>query len=80
MSKQYRVDIWKENALLCHIDIAITHPDIFLKEVLEKFPKNEGYEKRVLIAKSEKRILESSAEGIRVLATLKDYEELVLPD
>ena len=78
--KQYKVDIWKDNAFLCNVEIAITHPDKFLQIVLERFPNDEGFKKKVLIAKSEKRILESSAEGMRVLASLIDYAEVTTND
>ena len=80
MSNQYRVDIWKNSVLLCSAEIVATRSEEFLQIVLEKFPDYDGFEKKVFVAKSEKRILESSEEGIRVLARQINYEEMTTND
>lgn len=75
MSKHYRVDIWKNSALICNIEVAITRPDEFLQVILEQFPEAAGFEKKVFLAESEKRILETGPEGTNLLASLKNYKE-----
>lgn len=62
--------------MLLTIDIAALHSEAGLALVMEKFNQMEGFEVNAFVAKGEKRILESSESGIKVLASQLEFEPI----
>ena len=73
MFKKYKFDIKKHGFPFCEIHMNVKSVDK-LKDVADRFPEGEGFEIEMLAVKSEKRILESSEDGIRLLASEFIYE------
>lgn len=77
MPMKYQIQIFLHNKALCNIEIVqLQNTKEALHNILERFPKNEGYHAKVLVAETEKRILEVSREGIKVLSSIPEFQAL----
>ncbi|MEZ8638793.1 hypothetical protein AB4543_16165 [Vibrio splendidus] len=76
---RYQVEISKENQLLFKVDIEGINQnkcETSLETVLAKFPKTEGYQRRLLLSNSETRYLKSTENHIEVLAAVPVFKSL----
>lgn len=72
---KYQIHISKNEKILCQIDIVqLRDQQAALNSILERFPTSEGFSAEVLVADDEKRILEVSSAGIKVLASSPDFK------
>ncbi|MBQ0731905.1 MAG: hypothetical protein KBT75_14485 [Oleispira antarctica] len=77
---KYQIQISQHEKALCNVEIVqLQNPKAALRDILERFPASEGYSSQVLAAEDEKRILEVSREGIKVLSSIPDFKPVALP-
>ncbi|QKZ02776.1 hypothetical protein [Pseudomonas eucalypticola] len=62
----FRVEVSKEGKLWCAIDVERSNPLNVLGDVIGRFGVDEGFSLRVLKRVGEKRLLESTPEGIKL--------------
>ena len=78
MHKQYRVNVWKNDRLWCRIDVDSPWAHEVVQDLLSRFPSKKGYFAELLVATEDRRILESSPDGVRLLACEPIYEPVTL--
>jgi len=77
---KYQIQISQHEKALCNVEIVqLQNPKAALRDILERFPASEGYRSQVLVAEDEKRILEVSREGIKLLSSIPDFKPVALP-
>lgn len=63
----YRLVVQRHQKLLGHFESNTPWASEAVKEIAARFPKEEGFELELLVAKEERRLVEMSSSGIRVL-------------
>lgn len=77
---KYQIQISQHEKALCSIEVVqLQNPKAALRDILKRFPASDGYRSQVLVAEDEKRILEVSREGIKVLSSIPDFKLVELP-
>jgi hypothetical protein len=76
---KYQIQLSQHKKALCKIEVVqLQNPKDALHSLLERFPASEGYSSEVLVAEDEKRVLEVSSEGIKVLSSIPDFKAMAL--
>lgn len=74
---KYQINISKDEKILCKIEVVQLHDQkAAISRILERFPARDGFSSEILVAHDEKRLLEVSNEGIKVLACTPDFKVL----
>ena len=60
--------------MLFIVDISALNSELGLTLIRERFSRANGFEGKLFVASGEKRLLESSKAGIKVLASELDFE------
>lgn len=77
---KYQIQLSLHKKALCKIEIVqLQNPEDALHSLLERFPASEGYTSEVFVAEDEKRLLEVTSEGIKVLSCIPDFKPVTLP-
>ena len=77
---KYQINVSRNEKVLCKIEIVqLRDQEAALNDILERFPENEGFISEVLVAHDEKRLLEVSSEGIKVLSCTPNFKVLEQP-
>lgn len=76
--KLYRLVIRQQGRLLGHFDTELPDALDALREISSRLPTSEGFQLEVLEARDEKRLLESTSSGIRVLSREPVFRHLDL--
>lgn len=74
MNIKYRVEISKDKKFVFSIDIGAINSEMGLSLIRERFSRNDGFEGKLYVAKGERRLLESSDNGINILASEIEFE------
>lgn len=74
MDIKYRVQISKDKKLLFTIDISALNSELGLTLIRERFRHADGFDGKLFVTYGEKRLLESSNAGIKVLASELEFE------
>jgi len=80
MSLTYRLTIWRHDQLFGHFDTDASSARSAIADLLQRLPAAEGFRVEAFISRNERRLLESSANGMRVLATEKQFEPIHIDD
>jgi len=80
MTRQFLINVWKNKHFWCRIEIDCPWADDVAKEVLNSFHVEEGYAFEFFIATDERRILESSHDGVRLLVREPIYQSINIAD
>ena len=64
----YRLVIYRHNRLLGQFDSETPWAEDAVRDLLGCLPKQDGYHTELFVAHDERRLLESSPEGLRVVA------------
>lgn len=72
---KYRLQIWQNDRLWGRFESEGPQAKLAIQEMCHRLPAGEGFEYKLFIAHDEKRIIESSPAGIRLLAAEVLYEE-----
>ncbi|HDS1367964.1 TPA: cytoplasmic protein [Stenotrophomonas maltophilia] len=67
--KTYRLIIRNRDRLLGHFESSTPWSLEAIKETASRFPARDGYRLELLVSHGEKRLIESTPEGIRVLSS-----------
>jgi hypothetical protein len=76
MNTPYRIDIAREGRLWGQLHIDHPWGDEALRDLLNTLKAHGGYELSVHVAKAERRIIESSPAGVRVLGREPLFEPM----
>lgn len=80
MSLTYRLTIWRHDRLFGHFETDGPTAQDAIQDLLQRLPASEGFRVEAFIARSERRILESVANGMRVLAAEKLFEPIAIEE
>lgn len=74
---KYQIRVALNNKALCHIEVVqLQSPQQAVKAVLAQFPPALGFQCEVFAVHEQKRILEVSHDGIKVLSRQQDYQRV----
>ena len=80
MDKQYLINVWKSKRLWRRIEIDHPWAEDVVHDLLTKLLIEEGYSFEFFIATDERRIIESSKNGVRLLVRKPLYKPVSLID
>jgi len=77
---RYELEICRDDRLWCRIIIDTPWAADVVSDLDQRFPASEGYSRRLFQATESRRLLESSADGVRLIALDYTLEEVHMPD
>lgn len=80
MTRQFLINVWKNKQLWCRIETDCPWADEVVQDVLNHFQAEEGYAFEFFMATDERRILESSHDGVRLLVREPIYKTINIAD
>ena len=80
MARQFFINVWKNKHLWCRIETDCPWADEVVQDVLNNFHAEDGYTFEFYLATDERRILESSHDGVRLLVREPIYKPINIVD
>jgi hypothetical protein len=80
MNRQFRINVWKNKRLWCRIETDCPWADEVVYDLLTKLLVEEGYSFEFFMATDERRIIESSKDGVRLLVREPIYKPISIAD
>ncbi|WP_325950297.1 cytoplasmic protein [Pseudomonas putida] len=74
----YRLVVQRHQKLLGHFESSTPWASEAIEDLIARLPVSEGFELQLLVAKEERRLIESSSAGIRVLGCEPIFTSLPL--
>ena len=71
----YRLNVWHHEKMLGHFESSTPRAKEAVEEVARRFPSDEGYRTEFLVARDDRRIVESTPTGVRLISS----EPIFLP-
>ena len=76
--RTYRLIIWRHGRLLGHFESSTPWSREAVEDVAARLGADDGYRLELLISDGERRLLESSPDGIRVLSIEYQFKTVAL--
>ncbi|MDD3652388.1 cytoplasmic protein [Immundisolibacter sp.] len=76
--KIYRLVIYRHDRLLGHFDSEMPWAETAVGDLLRLLPAQQGYRAELFVARSERRLLESGPQGLRLLSREPAFEPLAV--
>lgn len=80
MTRQLLINVWKNKHFWCRIETDYPWADEVVQDVLNHFHAEEGYAFEFFMATDERRIIESSHDGVRLLVREPIYQAINIAD
>lgn len=77
---RYEFEICRDDRLWCRIIIDAPWAANVVSDLDQRFPVSEGYSRRLFQATESRRLLESSADGVRLIALDYALKEVHMPN
>lgn len=77
---RYELEICRDDRLWCRIIIDAPWAANVVSDLDQRFPVSEGYSRRLFQATESRRLLESSADGVRLIALDYALKEVHMPN
>ncbi|MCT7361137.1 hypothetical protein [Thalassolituus pacificus] len=71
---QFKILLWQNQSLLGQFESAANAGHELIQQIRSRFPQEAGFRTEVMVASDEKRIIESSRQGIRLISREVIYQ------
>lgn len=71
---QFKILLWQNQSLLGQFESAANTGHELIQQIHSRFPQEAGFRTEVMVASDEKRIIESSRQGIRLISREVIYQ------
>ncbi len=71
---QFKILLWQNQSLLGQFESAANTGHELIQQIRSRFPQEAGFRTEVMVSSDEKRIIESSRQGIRLISREVIYQ------